>query len=984
MEQENWDYDPNNDDRDFSDLSDDNQSSLDRARSRWGSADVINNDAYNPKKLADVENSSNSSNTDDISKAEKSGTAESPWDNKFTGGSHASRASAKEASSTLGKAKKIAGKLKGKGPLVAIGGGLGAGGLIVGLFSGALVSLLPIHIAEVVKNGFANYRNTMVVSGTNTAVGDKLSSGACSNAISIKCKFKSTSAKQIKNLEAKGISVEVSGDSKITGRKLISSYSYEGKTYTDPTSLKSALSGDAKMRSTFDTALKVRFKTFADAKFKKLYNSLKATKSGKTAASEEGGATSEEIFEDIIDDSTSEKPGGTASEPSREDYIEADGTFDENGFNEAKNNYESTTKAEVSQVTESKKSIKRAARGISDSAEFVCAAYGISKIVSVSSKVIRFAQLGKFALTIMSISDKIKAGDAQPEEVESVANMLTSSSTLTDSSGEVIPGSEGSATDSQFYKWYAYGDSAPADSSTSKYILGGGVLSLIGGFNSLISNIPFSTRTCKIMNSTAKDIGDLLFGLTPGIGWTKVVLGIAFQIGMSVAIQQLTAQAINAIAGQVIDDDIAGQDAGNALFAGIGGAMSQGAQYGGATLMSKDAAIAYYQDTKVTIAKQAEEDRATHSPFDITNSNTFVGSIFASAVPTIYSSSTISTVSNFSTLIKSSFGSLLPATHAVDEAKYKAGLEVCDDETYETFGAAVGPDCTPQRGINRDELNMTIDELIDALGEENLKINDLEYINENSSFEDYIKKGSGLDNYIKYCSNREDPIGEDSDDGGFFGLGGITDPKDWATGKNCVYSSNNTEVALYASFVNRMAIEDILDDNDETTSSSTIDDGAVTDGKKLIDDFVTAVATGSVPGVTTTFEQCSAFSQWYRAKISNDTKEHYGDNGGVFVSNTVADYDGWEFSSEPISGSIFSIPGNSGSPWAPGPYGHTGVVLEVKEDTIIIAQNNIGTSSGSSYHKSGNGLTGIGIWEVSKTDEVQKYGWTFAAYKGGS
>ena len=127
MEQENWDYDPNNDDRDFSDLSDDNQSSLDRARSRWGSADVINNDAYNPKKLADVENSSNSSNTDDISKAEKSGTAESPWDNKFTGGSHASRASAKEASSTLGKAKKIAGKLKGKGPLVAIGGGLGAG-----------------------------------------------------------------------------------------------------------------------------------------------------------------------------------------------------------------------------------------------------------------------------------------------------------------------------------------------------------------------------------------------------------------------------------------------------------------------------------------------------------------------------------------------------------------------------------------------------------------------------------------------------------------------------------------------------------------------------------------------------------------------------------------------------------------------------------------------------------------------------------------
>ena len=156
MEQENWDYDPNNDDRDFSDLSDDNQSSLDRARSRWGSADVINNDAYNPKKLADVENSSNSSNTDDISKAEKSGTAESPWDNKFTGGSHASRASAKEASSTLGKAKKIAGKLKGKGPLVAIGGGLGGGAILLGTLLSP--SLVFFHVLSLFSDSIANFQ----------------------------------------------------------------------------------------------------------------------------------------------------------------------------------------------------------------------------------------------------------------------------------------------------------------------------------------------------------------------------------------------------------------------------------------------------------------------------------------------------------------------------------------------------------------------------------------------------------------------------------------------------------------------------------------------------------------------------------------------------------------------------------------------------------------------------------------------------------
>ena len=64
---------------DFSDLSDSNQSALERAKSRWGNAEVIRgNDGYNPSALASAENSSTST-TSNSEISERSKTSPIWW-----------------------------------------------------------------------------------------------------------------------------------------------------------------------------------------------------------------------------------------------------------------------------------------------------------------------------------------------------------------------------------------------------------------------------------------------------------------------------------------------------------------------------------------------------------------------------------------------------------------------------------------------------------------------------------------------------------------------------------------------------------------------------------------------------------------------------------------------------------------------------------------------------------------------------------------
>lgn len=226
----------------------------------------------------------------------------------------------------------------------------------------------------------------------------------------------------------------------------------------------------------------------------------------------------------------------------------------------------------------------------------------------------------------------------------------------------------------------------------------------------------------------------------------------------------------------------------------------------GQSLSSKEVAVAYNQSTQEVIAFDAEVDRLTHSPFDITNKNTFFGSIAYSLLPAITTSKTTS-LASFVRTATQSIGSLVSPVKASGEgSSYMTTFGDCP--TLESIGAVGDMYCNP---ITTTDPNLI-----------NIDLEDPTYqavISNELDSDGNIKSGD-LANYVNFCANRESPFGvadqgvlsalQLSDEAGTVGgailnslpilgdLIGIIESAqdvantDWATGKRCVNSPDNT------------------------------------------------------------------------------------------------------------------------------------------------------------------------------------------------
>ncbi len=839
MEQDDWDHNQN--EKDYSDLSDNNQDSLNSDASQWDNADAIRgDDGYNPSALNDAENKSakrsNKLNEDNLSKTENNAANNSTWDdNTGKGGTHTSRAKAENDKTFGGKAKNLAGKLKGKGPAGALIGILGGGTLIVSAVAGILISLLPIHVGETFKQGFANMRNPMMTVGVQKTVGSKLtdsySSGVCKSSLSVKCKFKTASDKTIQKLTDNGVKVNTDGKSAFNGRNIVTSFEIDGKTISTPQEMGKILNTDASVRSKMDLSFKTRLMTFADAKFNSLLGKLGINKNP---------------FKDLADT--------------------ADGNVDKfregiiNKTNEGFDNFKKTKLGgAVSDFADSPivKKAKKAMNGVNTPIELYCGANAFAGAISTGIKTVRGVALANFAMGFLSLADKMKAGEASAEEVQFLGESLSDTSSLvsyssdsTDDSYQYVTEGEGedekvvsetnatvqantiqntakSATDSQLFSWYAYNDSSSTlDSSAAEFIIGAGASAFIAKFLSSTSrmiggDVPAIRKTCRIVNSTGYDIADGAWSFITGISGVGLVLNIAMSASIGVIASALIKSGMDSLEKKVIPDDISGQDYGNALSAGAGQLMSRNAQSGGGSFLTVDGAIAYHQETQRVLAMQAEEDRLNLSPFDPTSKNTFLGSLVFASMPLASSGGILSTLGAIGNITSRSFSSILPGASAVDDAKFRAGLNTCVDDFYEEHGIAAGPDCVPMTGVDVDTLNADPDEIFDHListGQINENLSD-----NSSKLEDAIIPRENLAYYKEYCTEREAPIGSESNDGGILGLSA---PKEgWNMGTYCLYNPNGSEeqknANYYSAFMNLVAAEESLDAEPDETSQST-------------------------------------------------------------------------------------------------------------------------------------------------------------------
>ncbi|MDR2063563.1 MAG: hypothetical protein LBQ02_02105 [Candidatus Nomurabacteria bacterium] len=141
-------------------------------------------------------------------------------------------------------------------------------------------------------------------------------------------------------------------------------------------------------------------------------------------------------------------------------------------------------------------------------------------------------------------------------------------------------------------------------------------------------------------------------------------------------------------------EDLAGEDFGNALTAGIHAYDAGNHRASGGSGGSEDAVLAFRHEQQKVIAANAELDRETHSPFDITNKNTFFGSIlskvaaFSGNVPTL--TGALSTLGN---ITSSSVSTLLPTASALDDVEFRDNIGTCPN--LESVGAVGDMYCQP-------------------------------------------------------------------------------------------------------------------------------------------------------------------------------------------------------------------------------------------------------------------------------------------------
>ena len=595
---------------DFSDLSDSNQSALERAKSRWGNAEVIRgNDGYNPSALASAENSSTSTaSNSEISDSEtllkdSKPTQSGGWQNNVSGGgTHKSR---NAANSARGGWKNLAKSfIKNKGAMTAAGGLLGGGGAFIFVISTGIASLAPVHIQEIITEKL-NSASTSMNNRSVKVMKLKIKGTNCKPAGLI-CRMSKVTDRNIKNLEKAGFKVDLSEGESLFGRKKISKLTYikDGRNIEINNSskdIKNILTKNPDVRQAFRRGFSGRFASFLDKSWQKLkgwFNFIKVKKDNK-------GKTEDEIDEDIKKTANNHsKDGETDSKKFPDDKEDVD----DKGKNKAQKGDEGTKKVKEKLKTYKDK-LKKGARNASEKAAMgleilegassslnslnavdkVCGVYALVSMGRSVAKVAKVEVLAQFGLSFLSMASKIKAGEATQQEVTAQGNNLMGIANKKDSKENKNPDSKNSntsrlknafaffadstsnndriksATESQGWRAVAYDDRiSKLDDSAKDYQVG-----ITGWFASLMNTLTtgmvgwFIRQSCKVAGIVTAAVGIAQVALTilkcMGTGFLgcigdvvkAAIWTVALGLALSAAAEILKNQAMGAISKYV-------------------------------------------------------------------------------------------------------------------------------------------------------------------------------------------------------------------------------------------------------------------------------------------------------------------------------------------------------------------------------------------------------------------------------------------------
>lgn len=495
-----------------------------------------------------------------------------------------------------------------------------------------------------------------------------------------------------------------------------------------------------------------------------------------------------------------------------------------------------------------------------------CTLLKLGNIISMAVAANEIYQSINYFMGFMENVSKMKAGYGDQSAYHEVMNFLSTSVTTEVPNMDKISfsGDESNAEKERI-------TGAPLQSNGMQLVLGGAPANksttknyslerVSSAFGNVLKMRGISIAGCalaQIADGIASGIASI--GVTiAGGGIVKIVGGIllktAASLAVAAAVGGLLSFAIPTIAQALftnVFETAIGVPAGELFTKGASAANTRlGRSGSGQSLSSKEAAIAYNQTNNYVLALDADVDRSKLSPFDLTNRNTFFGSIAYSLLPTLISTKTTA-VSSILRTTSTALASITGRVSASGEnSSYMTTFGDCPD--LEGIGAVGDIYCNPVTTtgdtINLDPDDETYTKVLMGKASSYASNNNTPGLDCDSDGNCTIQKKSNLAYYVSFCDNRDSPFGiADNNILGQFEVGntilnsipilsdvlniinGITGLDEgvqgWVNGKNCSNSSENSywnsEMKYYQRYIEDQRLLEQLGAYDEDKNPVT-------------------------------------------------------------------------------------------------------------------------------------------------------------------
>lgn len=410
---------------------------------------------------------------------------------------------------------------------------------------------------------------------------------------------------------------------------------------------------------------------------------------------------------------------------------------------------------------------------VADTTSLACAALKVANIVSVTVAAIEIYEAINYFLSNAENISKTKAGDGNNAAQDYVLNFLNESTTTT--YVDVNSGEErevtGAPIEAEGFANVLAGTN-PDINKTRNY-------SVEAAFTTsgiAIGMTAFSSHACGGLRAVGAAIS-VAVGLFGG-GIAKTIATLAKTTFINVALQA----GITAILGVLIPkiamalfentaDSLAGIPAGENFVKGAAlGNKKVARNTSGQALATKETATAYARQSRIATAMESEVGRKNHSPFDASSPDTFYGVLAGKFGSIIGSTSVISSISNISNIVGTTFASLLGKTatktfaNSITDPDYTVDYDLAGTDYSEVFAedstceylTNIGAAC----GMYGEEITATHPDVMKLPSDDPDYLAFLEENTERLPDGTYeIIPNSFLANKTMYCDERDSPFG---------------------------------------------------------------------------------------------------------------------------------------------------------------------------------------------------------------------------------